>query len=149
MHSKSALSIDIPVEREVAFFTDSDSFLETPEITDAKLTELSWTDSKVDFYFQINRKTRATTYRITAKEIVFIKISNLEKLNITMSLFISNNLAGRDMEIEMIQLVTSSGQQYDEEEFNQGVFFFGNEPSCGCQIYVICRSLRIFELDKS
>lgn len=144
---KSSHFIDPTQKNEIPFTTNDESFLEHPEITDAKLTGLSWQEDKIYFLFETDTSKKSKKYCIAAEKIIALKISNLSNTNISMSLFISKKFANREMEIEILNSTKSAynfnanGLQ-DEED----AFFFGNEPSCGCHISLICKSLRIYEI---
>lgn len=142
--------------QEVNYLINSEGFIEHPEITDAKLVNLEFAESNLHFAVQIWRSGAERRYRISCEEICAMRIDGLTGLNISLDFYASSDSSGRIGLLNGDLIESAFGGVQNEKIaskesairaiVNGDLILFGNEPSCGCEIAVVCKRVHILSI---
>jgi len=132
----------------------TDGYIEYPEVVDAKLLQLCLRGDSLEITLEALSNGSGYCYTLECSGIVIMRIDGLAVLNISLDFFasadsfggvgiVNDALMNSLFEHDADNATISSRQAY-QKIIDREFFLFGNEPSCGCEIALICRRLAIF-----
>lgn len=140
----------------VKYITDQDGFIVIPEISDARLVKFDYLESAVLFVVETGSAGKLTQYEVSCINVLALRIDRFTKCNISLDFFVS---ASGDGVVGMVSedIMTSlfevdcdrslmSLSQAREKVISREAILFGNEPSCGCELAVLCERFEIYEI---
>ncbi|MFV0663717.1 hypothetical protein [Denitromonas sp.] len=141
---------------DICFQTDSDGFICEPELTDAGIESVHVQCDSIVLRLDIPKGDGAR-FAITCQGIVASRIDHLTTQNISLDFFVSSAVKPGSATISKGLLdslfghgqVVSVTRESAESMLQQGsAVLFGNEPSCGCEVAVLCRAVLVSSVQR-
>lgn len=138
---------------EIKFNTDNDGFVVDPELTDAKLVGLNLRPDQLNIDVETLSGATSCFYSISCDGLVALRIDKIACLNISLDFFVSTGLSASGGKVNY-DLIDSLFVEADDDQLARreaivhqiadgSLVLFGNEPSCGCEISVVCKKIKI------
>lgn len=137
----------------IEYKTDIDGFIVVPELTDAKLLGLNIGIDSLSLVVEVIAGATRMTYQILCGGLVTVRIDKFSDVNISMDFFASTDSIKRRglLNDDLIRSLFSgkngaypiSKEAAIQQITDNTLILFGNEPSCGCEIAVICKELKV------
>lgn len=143
-------------KRKLRYRIGQDGFIESPEVADAKLLELNLRDSSLALTVEALAPGSGHLYELSCSGIVVMRIDRLTELNLSLDFFASADetsgvgLLNDDLMNSLFEhegyKSSISRDQARQQIADRELFLFGNEPSCGCEIALICKKFAIYQV---
>ena len=137
----------------VECLTDDYGAVVIPELTDVAICSLAYHVNSLSLEVKRFRSSQVETYRFTCGGIVALKIDNVTMNNVTMNFYCSTN--GRQLSESIYSSLRDElrrlGLPDDDvrDRIQKGsIVLFGNEPSDGCEIAVLCTAVALEKCDE-